>query len=94
MLIFGFRFTDNCAELQALPWEYIQQPKIPSPNVSRSVIRVVPTIGVKPASPLKLGQPVRLLFVFADPIDQPFVDFPAVRQTIEGEFRRAAAVGP
>jgi hypothetical protein len=77
----------NRAELQALPWEYIQQPKIPSPDVLRSVIRVVPTIGVKPASPLKLGKKVRLLFVYADPLDQPFVDFPAVQQTIEREFR-------
>lgn len=81
------QILSNRADLQALPWEYIQQPGItPGPNSQRSVVRIVPTIGVEPPEPIKLGKTVQLLFVYSDPIDQDAVDWPDIKATIEREF--------
>ena len=66
----------NRPEIQALPWEYMQQPgMIPGPNSLRSVVRIVPTIGVHLPDPIKLGKTVRMLFVYAEPIDQDAVSW-------------------
>lgn len=77
----------NHAELQSLPWEYFQQPDTPpGPNTSRSVVRVVPTIGVELPAPIKFGKKVRILFVYADPIDQGAVGWKDIKASIESEF--------
>ncbi len=58
----------NRPDLQAIPWEYIQEPDcVPGPNAHRSVVRVVPTIGVQAPVPKKLDAIVRMLFVYAEP---------------------------
>ena len=56
----------NRPDLQAIPWEYIQQPGAPpGPNAFRSIVRVIPTIGVPAPVPRKLNGPMRMLFVYA-----------------------------
>jgi CHAT domain len=59
----SLQIFSNLPDLQALPWEYFHQPgTIPGPNALRSVVRTVPTIGVRPPNPLKLGRSsVRIL---------------------------------
>jgi len=75
------------ADVQALPWEYMREPgTIPGPNSLRSVVRVVPTIGVEPPVPLAAIAKIRLLYVFADPIDQEEVDWEEIKSRIEREF--------
>jgi CHAT domain-containing protein len=67
----------NRSEVQNLPWEYLQDPNIASgPQYGRSVVRVVPTIGLNPAKPSSLGsRKVRVLFAAAAPTDQDSVDW-------------------
>ncbi len=77
----------NRPDLQAIPWEYMQQPNcVPGPNALRSVIRIVPTIGVPGPVPKKLDQIVRMLFVYAEPASEPSVDWPAIKATVESRF--------
>lgn len=78
----------NQPDLQALPWEYIQQPDdAPGPNSLRSIVRIVPTIGVDLPTPTKLGKAVRILFVYSDPIDQDAVGWLDIKESIEREFQ-------
>src|SRR5205085_7449817 len=77
----------NRPDLQSLPWEYLQDPQqTPGPWSERSVVRVVPTIGRPALDPLPIataGQKIRILFVYADPINQGAVDWTSVRASIE-----------
>ncbi len=78
----------NRADLQALPWEYLQQPDtVPGPNSLRSVVRIVPTIGLEAPEPYKPEDIIRMLFVYADPINQSGVDWPIIKATVENEFQ-------
>jgi hypothetical protein len=75
------------ADLQALPWEYFQEPgQVPGPKRDRSIVRVVPTVGFEPATPRPLKAKVRVLFVSADPVDQEPVSWPEIKATIERTF--------
>jgi CHAT domain-containing protein len=82
----------NKAEIQSLPWEFMQDPKqAPGPWLARTVVRIVPTINVRPPEPLRLGEgspKIKILFAFADPVDQDPVSWTLVRDSIE----RALAV--
>jgi hypothetical protein len=70
----------NRPDLQAIPWEYIQDPAAgaPGPNAMRSVVRIVPTIGVPAPTPKPLGETVRMLFVYAEPPRAQSVDWPTI----------------
>jgi CHAT domain-containing protein len=82
----------NRADVQAIPWEYLQEPgQAFGPSVQRSIVRVVPTVGVPTFKPASLQQKVRVLFVSADPIDQGPVSWPDVKDAIE---RRLSAALP
>jgi CHAT domain-containing protein len=77
----------NRADFQAIPWEYLQEPgQAFGPSVNRSIVRIVPTVGVKKFEPLRLDRKVRILFVSADPTDQDSVSWPDVKATIERRF--------
>ncbi len=75
-------------ELQALPWEYLKEPKQPrAPRRERCVVRIVPMIGRAPAEPAPLTGELRLLFVSADPVDQQGVSSEDIRRRIERLLR-------
>jgi hypothetical protein len=76
----------NQAEIQAIPWEYWQEPKKPGPRRERSVVRIVPTIGIGAPQPLSLAQEVRVLFVSAAPVDQGGVSWAEVKEVLEDAF--------
>ena len=83
----SLQIFSNRPDLQALPWEYIQQPgKKPGPNALRSVVRIVPTIGIECPRPLKLGKTVRMLFVHAEPKGESAVAWEDIKESIEREF--------
>jgi len=83
------RILSNHPELQALPWEYLQDPRAPAgPNNTRGVVRIVPTLGQPMPVPRKANQKLRILFVFADPIDQGPVRWDEIYSTIKREFER------
>jgi hypothetical protein len=79
----------NQPDLQALPWEYLQFPNAPAgPNINRSIIRIVPTIGQLQPKPRELHKrKLSLLFAFADPTDQGPVAWEDIQATIDREFR-------
>ena len=80
--------VSNRSDLQALPWEFLIEPRQPSaPRRERSIVRVVPTVGVTPSAPKKLAETTRVLFVSADPDDQGPVSWPDVAASIESTFR-------
>ncbi len=82
----------NRPDLQSLPWEFLVQPDTPpGPNALRSVVRVVPTVGIDAPQPAKLGKKLRLLFVHAEPSDQGSVSWDDIRDTILDEFAARAA---
>ncbi len=72
--------------IQALPWEYFQEPQRTGPCRERSVARIVDTVGRDDPAPLKLSQKVRVLFVSADPVDQLPVPWADVKSRIETVF--------
>jgi hypothetical protein len=77
----------NRPDLQTLPWEYLQEPKQPAgPRRERSVVRIVPTVGVEPPAPKKMKDKVRVMFVAADPKDQEALSWPDVRDSIKRTF--------
>jgi CHAT domain-containing protein len=77
----------NRPDLQALPWEYFQEPaQAPGPKRDRTVVRIVPTIGLTPLVPRPFGSSIRVLFVSADPLDQEGVSWPDVKASIERAF--------
>jgi CHAT domain len=78
----------NRPDLQAIPWEYIQQPGTPpGPNAFRSVVRVIPTIGVPAPIPRKLNGSIRMLFVYAEPARGPSVKWPLIKGRVEDAFK-------
>lgn len=81
-------------DLQALPWEFIQQTaKASGPRRNRSVARVVSTIGVPAPEPLTSEKKIRVLFAYANPQDQDeSVDWDGVLQSIQESF--AAYIDP
>jgi hypothetical protein len=84
------KIFSNRADLQAIPWEYMQEPDcLPGPNSLRSIVRVVSTIGLPAPVPKKLGQRVRMLFAYAEPALEPSIDWPAIKTEIETRFNRA-----
>jgi len=74
-------------DLKSLPWEYLQDTsQAPGPWLARSVVRVVPTINVEPPlrSPLpNLGRKLKILFAYADPVDQDPVSWPDFKDSVE-----------
>lgn len=80
----------NSQELQSLPWEYMQDPtQAAGPWLIRSVVRIIPTVGSKPREPLKMSdlkRKLKILFAFADPVDQDPVSWPAVKDAVERAF--------
>jgi CHAT domain-containing protein len=80
----SFGLLSNRADFQSIPWEYLQEPNQAfGPNADRSIVRIVPTVGVSSFQPRSLSGKVRVLFVSADPIDQGPVSFIDVKATIE-----------
>ena len=80
----------NHRELQFLPWEYMAMPgDLPGPNSKRSIVRVVPTIGIEPPHLIDINRTIRILFIFSDPIDQEGIDWIIAKKTIENQFRSA-----
>ncbi|MEP7147957.1 MAG: CHAT domain-containing protein [Acidobacteriota bacterium] len=77
----------NSQELQSIPWEYMQDPKQPAgPWVVRSVVRIIPTVGSNPPNPLPLAtlnRKLKILFAFADPVDQDPVSWSDVKDAVE-----------
>lgn len=64
----------NHGPVKDIPWEYLQEPnRPPGPNANRPVVRVVPTVGFEATQFLnakrKKNQPLRALFVVAEPKD-------------------------
>ena len=75
-------------DLQAIPWEYIQRPgAIPGPDAFRSVVRVIPTIGVDAPVPRRLDGSIRMLFVYAEPPRGPSVGWPRIKESVEKQFK-------
>jgi hypothetical protein len=80
----------NQTKVQEMPWEYLQEPDKPAAQWERAVVRVLPTIGLKPPEPIQAGTGVRLLFVYADPVSQTMVSWPNVQASLERAFREKA----
>jgi len=80
----------NRSDLKSLPWEYFQDPTVaPGPWLARSVIRVVPTRRGDPPDPLpliNLNRKLKILFAFADPVDQDPVSWVDVRDSVQREL--------
>jgi hypothetical protein len=78
----------NRPDLQAIPWEYIQKPgTVPGPDAFRSIVRIIPTVGVSAPTPRKLNGPIRMLFVYAEPPRGPSVGWPLIKATVEKQFK-------
>jgi hypothetical protein len=78
----------NRPEVQSLPWEFLIEPnQMSAPRRERSIVRVVPTVGVTPDRPRSFSDKTRILFVSADPADQTAVSWPDVQASIENTFQ-------
>lgn len=78
----------NRADLQSLPWEYFTEPsQLCAPRIDRSVVRIIPTIGLGAPPPLRFGPKTHILLASAVPDDQGQVSWPDVKASIELAFR-------
>jgi hypothetical protein len=75
-------------EIREVRWEYLGPPdRIPVPDRERSVIRILPTCGIDMPLPRRIkNKKIKVLFVSADPVDQPGVMWADVLSTIERTF--------
>lgn len=74
-------------KLREVPWEYLSAPdRMPVPHRDRSVIRIHPTCGVYDTPSKKAIEKIRVLFVSAEPIDQPGVDWRDVKTVLDREL--------
>jgi hypothetical protein len=72
----------DCPTLQVIPWEYFQEPG--QSGATRSVVRVVKTIGVQSPQSLGPSDHLRVLFAYANPLDQEArLDWDSVRTSID-----------
>lgn len=81
----------NAPDLQNLPWEFAQEPRgLTGPNILRSVVRIVPTIGLNAPSPLALSDnKIKVLLAWAEPVDQDLVSWSNVKEVVEKTFHNA-----
>jgi CHAT domain-containing protein len=84
----------NSPELQAIPWEYLQDPaQGPGPSVDRLVVRIVSTIGVTEPKLRELpkdgNKKLKMLFASADPVEEDPVSWLEVKKAIERAFATA-----
>jgi hypothetical protein len=76
----SMQVLSDSPELREVPWEYLAMPdRMPTPHRERCVIRVLPTCGVDRPKPKKAHEKISVLFVSADPLDQPGVDWSDVQ---------------
>jgi len=87
------RILSNHSEVQSLPWEYLQEPgeRVGGPRMARSIIRIVPIVGVPALQANGRPSKIRLLFVAADPADQAPIDWPEVQERIQRTFAQQIA---
>jgi hypothetical protein len=60
----------------------LQEPNRISPRKGRSIVRIIPTVGVSALPPLPLTHPTRVLFVYADPQGLTRVSWSDVRDAL------------
>lgn len=84
----------NRPDLQSLPWEYLQaRNQGIGPMRNRSIVRIIPTIGLRPLKPLNLAnEKLKILFVYAVPQDQSLVSWPTVQSKIQDAIARSAGI--
>jgi CHAT domain len=79
------------ADLKSIPWEFFLYPdESPGPLPMRPVVRIVPTRRGDPPQPLTLktlGRKLKILFAFADPVDQDPVSWTFVRDAAIQELK-------
>jgi hypothetical protein len=80
----SIQILSNNQSVCAVPWEYLSAPtRTPAPHRECCVVRIVPTCGISAPPPKKLNQKLRVLFVVADPTDQPGIAWNEVKLVIE-----------
>jgi hypothetical protein len=79
------QILSNMPELQSLPWEFIQEPNKPRgrPDLTRTVVRVVPTVGLDSFDPARKRKTLRVLFAYSDPVDLERVSWEQLKRSIE-----------
>jgi hypothetical protein len=78
-------FSDH-ADVQDVPWEYLQEPNSAGGPGARAVVRLLPTVGLAPPAPIQRADSSRVLFVSADPITQMGVSWTDVYATLDRVF--------
>jgi len=78
------------ARILNLPWEYLCDPANPlGPDITRPIIRVVPTVGLG-SLPLRGAEPVRVLFVAAEPLTEDATDWQRQADALRNDFEAFA----
>jgi CHAT domain len=82
----SLKILSNHGALRQLPWEYLQEPGRQCPRNGRSVVRIIPTIGLSAPDPLPKAKLAKILFVSADPIGIPGVSWEDIEQTLRRTY--------
>jgi hypothetical protein len=73
--------------IQEIPWEYMRDPVVRQVlNTNRSIVRLIPTIGIEPVPRKRLGSGINVLFAYAEPPGVPGVGWDEVKATVESEL--------
>lgn len=90
----SLQLLSNHAAVEELPWEYMIIPNAPlAPDRTRRVVRLMETNGWQAPKVKKLGSKIRVLYAFADPVDQPDVPWKVIHDQIKQQFASLMQVG-
>ena len=78
-------YSDD-SDINNLPWEFLQEPKTLNPRRSRSVVRILPTIGLDPPAPLARDKVTRALLVSAEPQGLRNTDWEQIEARLKREY--------
>lgn len=85
--ILRVQIVSNRPEIHAVAWEYLQEPREDwGPSLLRSVVRIVPAVGGSLPEPKALRGRARVLFVYADPLDERPVPWAETRALLIRDF--------
>ena len=87
----SLKILSNQPSIRQLPWEYLQEPGRQCPRYGRSVVRIIPTVGLRSPDPLPKSGLAKVLLVCADPIGVPGVSWEDIELTLHHSLLRVRA---
>ncbi len=84
--VISWKVLTDSSDFDDIPWEFLQEPKGVSPRRTRSVVRILQTVGMSPPDPLPRTSLTRVLLVAAEPVGLRNVGWQDIEQRLRREY--------